>query len=346
MVRRLVAKRDGWQVEESVVVAAFPYSKLAMWEDMERMASGGVTHPLVRRLAGDAEAAIPAPNEGQAAIHQDGEELKGARLDDLLDVRDQFTVVDADFSQLRAIQLARSGANLVIHGPPGTGKSQTIANIISTLMADGRRVLFVSEKTAALDVVKQRLTEVGLGTFCLDLHSDRGKKASVYAQLRQALELRPSAPSAFPFERLMELRAELNAVVRALHEPREPLALSAFEVHGRLAAIREAPRIAVPIRDVAALNGNRLARIRTRPRASHVGELRFRDHDTSRWRASTTRPSPRVSPTSRPRRHGAGEARNERPSGCRGAGCVRVRNALPEFARSWRGNSHPSASTI
>ena len=88
---------------------------------------------------------------------------------------------------MRAIEDARQGKNLVIHGPPGTGKSQTIANLIATLIADGKRVLFVSEKTAALDVVKRRLEECSLGIFCLDLHSDRGRKSEVYRQLNSAV---------------------------------------------------------------------------------------------------------------------------------------------------------------
>ncbi|MCH8895042.1 MAG: hypothetical protein IH927_02150 [Proteobacteria bacterium] len=89
---------------------------------------------------------------------------------------------------LLAINSARGGNNLVIHGPPGTGKSQTIANMIATFMAEGKSVLFVSEKTAALDVVKDRLDENGLGVFCLDLHSERGKKANVYRQLQESVD--------------------------------------------------------------------------------------------------------------------------------------------------------------
>lgn len=282
-VERLVAGREGWSVEASVVVATFPFSKLAMWEDLDLMASSVVRHALVRRLAGDSEARVDVPT-GAVAIPKDDEHLQGAKLDDLLDVRDQHAVMDADFSQLRAIELARSGANLVVHGPPGTGKSQTIANIISTLLAEGRRVLFVSEKTAALDVVKRRLTDVGLGGFCLDLHSDRGRKASVYTQLRAALEQAPAAPPDFPYELLVSRRGQLNDIVRALHEVRHPLGLSVFAVHSRIATIGDVPRLNIDLRDVASLDADRLIRFQDSAHRIALRPTEFREHHSSRWR--------------------------------------------------------------
>lgn len=294
-VERLVADRENWSVETSIVLATFPFSKLAMWEDLDLMASTGVTHPLVRRLAGDADACVEEATDRAVTIPRDDIRLQGAKLDDLLDVRDQHAVVDADFSQLRAIELARSGANLVIHGPPGTGKSQTIANIVATLLAEGRRILFVSEKTAALDVVKRRLTEVGLGAFCLDLHSDRGRKASVYAQLREALDQPPAEPQEFPYERLVVRRDELNSIVRALHQVRQPLGLSVFAVHGRVAAIGDVPRLNIVVRDIAAIDGDRLRRIQDAVRRIADRATEFREHHTSRWRSlGPIGPSPRL----------------------------------------------------
>ena len=284
-VADLVAGREGWRVEMSIVVATFPFSKLAMWEDLNLMVLAGVTHPLVRRLAGDSTAPIENPGVGLSAIPVDDTKLQGALLDDLLDIRDQNAVVDADFSQLRAIELARLGTNLVIHGPPGTGKSQTIANIIATLLAEGRRVLFVSEKTAALDVVKRRLTGVGLGAFCLDLHSDRGKKDSVYAQLHEALNQPPAQPQEFPYNRLLARRGELNAIVRALHEIRQPLGLSVFTVQGRIAAIHDVPQLNVTVKDVEGLSSDRLGRIQEAARRIARRGPQFRDHYTSRWHA-------------------------------------------------------------
>lgn len=294
-VEQLVAGREGWSVEPAIVVATFPFSKLAMWEDLDLMISAGVTHPLVRRLAGDAEARVRESASTATAIPKNDVQLQGAKLDDLLEVRDQHAVLDADFSQLRAIELARSGANLVIHGPPGTGKSQTIANVVATLLAEGRRLLFVSEKTAALDVVKRRLTEVGLGGFCLDLHSDRARKASVYAQLRDALDQPPASPREFPYERLVARRNELNAIVRALHEPRQPMGLSVFAVHGRVAAIGNAPRLNAVLRDVATLDADRLFRIQDAAHRISHRLVEFREHHTSRWRClGPIGPSPRL----------------------------------------------------
>ena len=184
-VEKAISGRKGWSITTSTALATFAFGKMAMWEDLERLRVDGTDHPVINGLSGDVKAlrgdlgdtnGLPAP-----------EELSGGGLDDLLPVKQQFSVLAADHSQLRAIELVRRGGHVVIHGPPGTGKSQTIANVIATLLGDGKRVLFVSEKTAALDVVKRRLEECDLGVFCLDLHSDRARKSSVYEQLAQSL---------------------------------------------------------------------------------------------------------------------------------------------------------------
>ena len=162
-VRSLVESRSGWSVEESAYLSIFSYSKLAMWQDLERIRQGGTSHAIVRTLAGDdAVARIESSPPGAVAIDDMERQVAGG-LDDLLNIRDLYAVMEADYSQLVAIEAAKSGMNLVIHGPPGTGKSQTIANIISAMISSGKTVLFVSEKTAALDVVKRRLDDVGFG---------------------------------------------------------------------------------------------------------------------------------------------------------------------------------------
>jgi KaiC/GvpD/RAD55 family RecA-like ATPase len=125
-----------------------------------------------------------------------------------------------------AISAARSGSSLIIHGPPGTGKSQTIANVMASFMADGKSVLFVSEKTAALDMVKDRLDKKQLGVFCLDLHHGRrgnankrsNTKAGIYQQLRDSVDDQKSVKtSEFDYDSLAQRRRQLNSVVRALH---------------------------------------------------------------------------------------------------------------------------------
>ena len=100
-----------------------------------------------------------------------------------------FNVLDADSSQLNALIYAKNHGNLVIEGPPGTGKSQTIVNLISELLANDKTVLFVSEKKAALEVVKNRLDTIGLGDACLELHSDKIKKREVLDELHRVLKL-------------------------------------------------------------------------------------------------------------------------------------------------------------
>jgi len=286
-VREAITSKKDWSVTNDIWLATFAFSKMAMYEDLERMRSAGVDHPLVRQLAASEMESTPAvrgvTDSGPSPLPTDGD-LHGGQLDDLLKVRDQFTVLDADFSQLRAIEAARSGRHVVIHGPPGTGKSQTIANLIATLLAEKRRVLFVSEKTAALDVVKRRLDECGLGVFCLDLHSERGKKESVYTQLQTALDdRRRLCESEFDEKRLSSLRNSLNAYVRALHRVRKPLNRTVYRVQGELAGILALPDVDFDVDDVAHLDENEMRQIEDAAGRIQRRGHEFRAHRTSRW---------------------------------------------------------------
>lgn len=284
----LAGQRPDWSVDSALVLGAFSFSKLAMYEDLSRMLEHGVQNPLTRQLAGDAGDDEHVADTSSAA--PSAEELAGGRLDELLDVRDQHAILPADFSQLRAIQQARTGTNLVIHGPPGTGKSQTIANLIATLLADGKRVLFVSEKMAALDVVKRRLEQCGLGAFCLDLHSDRGRKREVYNQLGSSLaDERERIAASVPLDELIESRDRLNRVVRRLHQRRELLGLSVYEVQGRFAPLRELPRCEdIEVPGAAELDQEWLREANRRAEGIAPRTAEFRAHDTSRWLALRT----------------------------------------------------------
>ena len=141
----------------------------------------------------------------------------------------EWLVTRADPCQTEAVAMARSSEALVIHGPPGTGKSQTIANIIGDHLARGQRVLFVCDKRTALDVVKYRLDGMGLGDLCGIVHDPQRDRRGLYMGIRERLEtLSGSEPVADPGselrlhnERIGALRAELHACYRSLHEAGE-----------------------------------------------------------------------------------------------------------------------------
>jgi len=139
--------------------------------------------------------------------------------------------ISADSSQLEAITESAMDKSFVLHGPPGTGKSQTITNIISNALHNGKKVLFVAEKMAALSVVRDRMEKIGLGPFCLELHSNKSKKSSVLEQLKRTTEVtRTYSPENYKSEaeRIHTLRAELNSYVKALHK-KYPFGFSVFE---------------------------------------------------------------------------------------------------------------------
>jgi len=232
-VAGLVKSMPGWEVVPEAALGVFNFQKLAMWEDLKRNADRVKSHDLCRAIAGDPTVALRPP----AGL------VSAADLDELVPPEKVTHILDADSSQHEGIEAIKRGANVVIDGPPGTGKSQTIANAIAELLADGKTVLFVSEKTAALDVVKDRLDKCGLGDFCLELHSHKANKREVTAELGRCLEV---GPETYPdvtaeLRQLAEDRERLNTYADELHRPRPPLGLTAFQAHGELARLANLP---------------------------------------------------------------------------------------------------------
>ena len=277
-------QRRDWTVSNDLHLSIFAHSKLAMWRDLETMKEDPTGHGMVAMLA---EVELPGFTQNKDNLPKlpTEKELEGAGLDDLLGVREQFAVLPADYSQMLAVKAAMDGHDLVIYGPPGTGKSQTIANIVATGLARGKSILFVSEKNAALDVVKDRLEESNLGVFCLDLHGDRGGKANFYRQLRQAVDdPRVVRRASFAYEELEQTRGKLNDHVRALHAIRQPLGMSAFDVQGKLSSVRESPHVPFPVDNLESLDRQRLTAVLEAANRISIREKEFREHGTSIWR--------------------------------------------------------------
>jgi very-short-patch-repair endonuclease len=222
--RLQVAELKGWEVREQVHLGIFSFTKYLMWKDLQDRHQQLQANDVVSHLIN---------NPGQALA---GEDIgfEPATLDQTHRPQDLFAPLLSDSSQLRAICVASDGKNLVIEGPPGTGKSQTITNLISHLLATGKTVLFVSEKMAALEVVHRRLNSLGLGAFCLELHSSKARKAEVLKQLGTALDAASSRTVKeweLEAERLGALRQDLNGVATALHRS-YPNDLTIFEAIG------------------------------------------------------------------------------------------------------------------
>ena len=176
--RAAIAGQEGWNVSADATLGCFSFGKFVMWKDMTARADELTRHPLVDHLVGGGgmfDDGIEVFPPEDIAAHANPAEL--------------YCPVTADSSQLTAVLYSELGKTFVLHGPPGTGKSQTITNIIAHNLAKGKRVLFVSEKKAALDVVKDRLEKIGLMPFCLELHSNKTEKSHFYAQIKSALEV-------------------------------------------------------------------------------------------------------------------------------------------------------------
>jgi len=241
-VRKALEGVPGWEFTPAIHFGLFSFAKLAMYRDLDPASwpEGAPlhAHPVVRRLMGEAMDDGPAPDLPDPS-----------ELDEALPPQECFSVVDADSSQQSVILAAKAGLDLVVEGPPGTGKSQTITNIIAECLAAGRTVLFVAEKAAALDVVKRRLEKAGLGDFALELHSRRASKRAVLEELQRSLARAESggrAAGADPAA-VEETRRRLNGYAHDLHEPLGALGLSPFEAMARAVELDGVPEAAIAL---------------------------------------------------------------------------------------------------
>lgn len=220
-----VAEQSGWEVTHDLALGRFSFGKFVMWKDLSTRLDDLRANPLVNHLItgdGNYDDGITVFPPETIAEH--------------LDPKDLYCPLSADSSQLTAVLYSRLGKTFVLHGPPGTGKSQTITNLIADNLAHGRRVLFVSEKKAALDVVHARLTKIGLKPFCLELHSNKSGKTEVLAQFAEALAVGVQTAGTehdHVAQQLDATRGELAGYVQALHRV-YPNGRSAYDCFARV----------------------------------------------------------------------------------------------------------------
>ena len=174
-VQKLVEKK-GWSVKDNMAIGTFSFLKLNMYKDLKENEKKILANPTIKKLL-------------NREVPED-KNIENIDIDDYFKKGKELTlhnVVDADSSQMSAIIKAKSGKNLVLQGPPGTGKSQTITNLIAEFLYDGKKILFVSEKLAALNVVFNNLKKAGLSDFCLELHSNKTNKKDVISELYRVI---------------------------------------------------------------------------------------------------------------------------------------------------------------
>ncbi len=219
-----------WTISTECKLGTFSFLKINMYQDLKDNALKIVENASVRALLGEAG----------AMAQTDAQRIPA------LDLLELHNVVDADSSQAEAIAWAKQGKSFVLQGPPGTGKSQTITNIIAERLADGKKVLFVSEKLAALNVVYEKLKQVGLEEFCLELHSHKANKKQVIEELCHTLRLPKSGVSDQAEKELggrREAQKRLDAYVSELHAVHPIIRKTPYALFEELSACRTAPNM-------------------------------------------------------------------------------------------------------
>jgi very-short-patch-repair endonuclease len=234
-VEASVRSASGWRVTSDIFLGFFSFQKYVMFKDLEKNTATFANHRLLKQVV----------HRTGTALHELPEDIRKAELDEQFPAESTAQVVDADSSQLRAIYAAGLGHDLVLVGPPGTGKSQTITNLIAQALSQDKTVLFVAEKRAALEVVYNRLVEAGLGEFCLELHSNKANKRDVMRGIAAAWDLSLTDPETIGAgaARLPKVREELSEYVDNVHTPFGALAFTPYRAFWELERVRNAPKL-------------------------------------------------------------------------------------------------------
>lgn len=226
IVREAIKEQKGFIVVEEIVLGSFSFAKYLMWKDLRDRTDLLKKSPFVEHL-------VDRPSD---AYQQESSFISRDEVDEKIKPAEFFAPLNCDSSQTVAVAASAVSQDFVLEGPPGTGKSETIANIISHNLAIGRKVLFVAEKMAALQVVFRRMEKVGLSHLCLELHSNKANKKSVLDQLGAAWSKRETASQSDWVKRAQELesvRHHLNRYVEELHR-QHPIGFSAREAMARV----------------------------------------------------------------------------------------------------------------
>ena len=207
-VRQAINQYDRWEVLDESVLGLFSFNKFVMWNDIHSNADKLQQSPVVKSLI-----------ERRLAVSDTGKSVDVHDFDLTAQPADVATPISVDSSQLEAVIESGNGKSFILYGPPGTGKSQTITNMIANALYQGKRVLFVAEKMAALQVVQKRLAKIGLDPFCLEWHSNKVTKTHFLEQMQQALDVTHGHVSENfqqRSEELYQLRQQLNGYASSL----------------------------------------------------------------------------------------------------------------------------------
>ncbi len=253
-VTRAIKTTPRWEVLESANIGFFSFTKFLMWLDLEKRSGDLERNDVVRHLI----------HTSSESFSDEGTFPEEEKLDEEYPPDQILCPMPADSSQLSAVLAGAQGKNFVLFGPPGTGKSQTITNLIAQCLGIGKSVLFVSEKMAALGVVHDRLEKSGLGPFCMEVHSAKSSKRHIIDQLGAASDHRGSRSSeewGREAVRLARLRNDLNDYTTALHQ-RNSFGESAFIVTSNLIGLRSHPLINLSLPNIGETSRDQLDRWR------------------------------------------------------------------------------------
>ena len=246
-VRVYFAEKD-WTVKDEVKIGTFSFLKLDMYKDLKDNKDKVLDNEIVRKILNkDYSSELLSDIFGDESV----EEVKEKRFADENpeEARKDLelvlhNVVDADSSQMSAILEAKKGHSFVLQGPPGTGKSQTITNLIAEFLYDDKKVLFVSEKLAALKVVFNNLKRVGLSDFCLELHSNKSNKKEVIAELYRVLSLNKknlSENAELETSMLKKYKNDLDTYAEVLHKTIPNVNKSPYEILSLISEYKDLP---------------------------------------------------------------------------------------------------------
>ncbi|MFC4666175.1 DUF4011 domain-containing protein [Falsiporphyromonas endometrii] len=213
VVRNKILTKKGWDVLDESMIGIFSFNKFVMWNDIHTNADKILQNDIIASLV-----------EGKLKLPSNLDETDARKIDKEHRPEDYILPVDVDSSQLEAVIDSGLGKSFILYGPPGTGKSQTITNMIANALYQGKRVLFVAEKMAALSVVQSRLEKIGLAPFCLELHSNKANKSHFLKQMDEAINIsHPKSPEEYKLisDELFEKRKALIDYVEALHTKHE-----------------------------------------------------------------------------------------------------------------------------